>query len=290
VSRFELVCPASCRLGECPVWLADAAQLLFVDVTGRRLHRFSPGSGAVTTTVETDEDIGFVAPARSGGYVAGLRSGVWLLEEDGRKRRMLAPNPGDARSMRFNDGGIDPRGRLLIGTIDETKRDGRAGLYRLDPGGLTAIASGLMTSNGVAFAPDGRTLYHSDTPRFVIYACDYRPDSGQVGDRRVFARLDPQAADRGRPDGAAVDRAGNYWSALYEGSRINRYDAAGRLIAEYPLPARSPTMPAFGDADLKTLYVTTAQAADGFGGGLYALRVETPGLTHQSFDDEGFQS
>lgn len=289
MSPFELVHPAACRLGESPVWLADTGQLLFVDVTGRRLHRFSPGS-RTTASVEVEEDIGFIAPARCGGFVAGLRSGVWLLEEDGRKRRLLARNPGDLRTLRFNDGGIDPRGRLLIGTIDETKRDGRAGLYRLDASGLAEVASGLMTSNGVAFSPDGRRLYHCDTPRFLIYACDYRPDTGEVGERRIFARLDPEAADRGRPDGAAVDRAGDYWSALYEGSRVNRYDAGGRLLAEYPLPVRSPTMPAFGDADLKTLYVTTAQAADGSGGGLYALRVETPGLAHQPFDDEGFQS
>lgn len=288
MSGFELVCPASCQLGECPVWLAERAQLLFVDVIGRRLHLFTPRSGALTSLV-IEEDIGFVAPARSGGFVAGLRSGIWLLDEAGRKRRLLARNPADVLTVRFNDGGIDARGRLLIGTIDETKRHGRAGLYRLDAGKLTEIASGLMTSNGVAFAPDGRTLYHSDTPRFVIYQCDYRPGAGEVGNRRVFAQLDPKAVDRGRPDGAAVDCDGCYWSALYEGSRLNRYDPAGRLIGEFPLPARCPTMPAFGGADLKTLYVTTAKAADGSGGGLYALQVEIPGLPHRSFDDESFQ-
>lgn len=289
MSRFELVHAASCRLGECPVWLEDRAQLSFVDVTGRRLHRFTPDSGLLTS-VEIEEDIGFAAPARSGGFVAGLRSGVWLLDEEGRKRRLLAVNPGDVGTLRFNDGGIDARGRLLIGTIDETRRDGRAGLYRLDAAGLTEVASGLMTSNGVAFAPDGHTLYHSDTPRFVIYACDYRPDTGAVSNRRVFARLDPEAPDRGRPDGAAIDSAGCYWSALYEGARVNRYDPAGRLIGEHPLPARCPTMPAFGGPDLKTLYVTTARAADGTGGGLYAMSVDTPGLPHQPFDDGSFPS
>lgn len=286
MSGFELVCVASCRLGECPVWLAESAQLLFVDVTGRRLHRFSPSSGSLTS-LAIEEDIGFIAPARCGGFVAGLRTGIWLLDEQGRKRRLLARNPADVRSSRFNDGGIDPRGRLLVGTIDESRRDGNAALYRLDAAGLVEVARGLMTSNGVAFAPDGRTLYHSDTPRFVIYRCDYRPETGEVDNRRVFARLDPHAADRGRPDGAAVDGAGGYWSALYEGSRVNRYDPKGRLIGEYPLPVRCPTMPAFGGADLKTLYVTTAKSADGSGGGLYAMRVETAGLPHRSFDEEG---
>jgi len=289
VSRFELVCATSCQVGECPVWIPERAELLFVDVTGRRVHGFTPASGALRT-LALDEDIGFVAPRRAGGFLAGLRSGVWLLDADGGKCRRLAPNPLDPRSVRFNDGGIDPRGRLLIGTIDETRRDGRAGLYRLDAQGLTQLAHGLMTSNGVAFAPDGRTLYHADTPRFVIYQCDYAPETGVVGQRRVFAQLDPAAPDRGRPDGAAVDCQGCYWSALYDGSRVIRLDPAGRLIGAYPLPARRPTMPAFGGADLKTLYVTTAQAADGSGGGVYALQVDTAGLAQPAFDEEPFPS
>ncbi len=287
MSAFELVCEAHCRVGESPVWIPAAGQLVFVDVTGRRLHRFTPRTGTLASA-ELEEDIGFVAPARRGGFVAGLRSGIWLLDEAGGKRRQLAANPADPRTVRFNDGGTDAQGRLLIGTIDETKRDGRAGLYRLDAGGLVPVASELMTSNGVAFSPDGRTLYHSDTPRFVIYRCDYRPETGEVANRRIFARLDPQAPDRGRPDGAAVDEAGCYWSALYEGSRVQRYEASGRLQDEHPVPARSPTMPAFGDADLKTLYVTSAAAADGTGGGVYAMRVSTPGLPRPPFADEGF--
>lgn len=285
MSSFELVCPVQCRLGESPVWVGERAELLFVDVTGQRLYRFSPQSGSLER-LSLEEDIGFVAPARAGGYVAGLRSGIWLLDERARKRRCLARNPADARSVRFNDGGIDPHGRLIIGTIDETRRDARAGLYRLDPHGLSEIAAGLMTSNGVAFAPDGRTLYHSDTPRFVIYQRTYRPQSGEVGPMREFARLDPNASDRGRPDGAAVDACGCYWSALYEGARVNQYDPSGRLLAERAVPVRSPTMPAFGGADLKTLFLTSAQAADGTGGGLYALRVETPGLARIPFDEE----
>lgn len=289
MNRFELVCEASCQDGESPVWLPAEERLLFIDVKGRHLHRYDPRAGTLAT-LAVDEDIGFVAPASGGGYLAPMRTGIWLLDEDGRKRRCLATNPADPRTVRFNDGGTDCRGRLLIGTIDETKRDGSAGLYRLDAHGLTELAGGLMTSNGVAFTSDGRTLYHSDTPRFVIYRCDYDPETGGMSGRRVFARLDSQAPDRGRPDGAAVDAAGRYWSALYEGSRVNCYDSSGALLAEYPVPARSPTMPAFGDADMKTLYVTTAKSADGSGGGLYALRVDTPGLIRPPFDEESVRS
>lgn len=289
MSGFDLVCGISCRVGECPVWLPGSRQLLFIDVTGRRLHRFDPQSGALIS-LPVEEDIGLVAPTRSGGYVAGLRSGVWLLDESGRKQRRLAGNPADPRAVRFNDGGIDPRGRLFIGTIDETRRDGRAALYRLDAQGLTELAGGLMTSNGVAFSPDGRTLYHADTPRFVIYRYDYDPATGECRDRRVFARLAPTAADRGRPDGAAVDVKGCYWSALYEGGRLQRYDPRGNLLAEYPIPVRHPTMPAFGGPDLKTLFVTSARSEAGTGGGLYALAVDTPGFSQPAFDEEIFAS
>jgi len=62
---------------------------------------------------------------------------------------------------------------------------------------------------------------------------------------------------------------------------------SGRLIAEYPIPVRNPTMPTFGGADLRTLCVTTAHdKADANGGGLYAMRVETPGLPTTVFNPD----
>ena len=203
-AAFSLVLDAQCALGESPVWWAAARKLVFVDITGRRLHRFDP----VTGQHEVDpvaEDIGCVAPAKGGGYVAGLRSGMWLLDAAGVKVRELAPNLENNATHRFNDGRVDPRGRYFSGTLDESKAAGDAGLYRFDKSGVAKLADGIMTSNGLAFSPDGRTLYFSDTPRFVIYRFDYDPDAGAATNRRVFARLEPTATDRGRPDGAAVD-------------------------------------------------------------------------------------
>jgi sugar lactone lactonase YvrE len=231
-----------------------------------------------------DEDIGCVAPARGGGFVAGLRSGLWLLNELGAKSRLLAANPENVAVSRFNDGRIDPLGRFWAGTIDEPKAGGQAGLYRYDQRGLVRVADGLLTSNGLAFSPDGRTLYHADTPRFVVYRYDFDVASGVAENRRVFFQLEPTASDRGRPDGAAVDVHGCYWTALYEGGRIQRYDPEGRLMTEFRIPVRRPTMPAFGGADFKTLFVTTARDVTGAGGGLYAMNVDEPGLPTFLFD------
>lgn len=284
--HFELALDVHCSTGESPVWLPWEQRLIFVDIPGRRIYGFDPRSRAFST-LDVDEDIGCVAPARGGGFVAGMRSGVWLLDGSGAKRRLLASNPEDIATSRFNDGRVDPRGRLLVGTLDESKTAGRAGLYRYDRRGLIRLAEGLLTSNGLAFSPDGRTLYYSDTPRFVVYRFEYDPETGQATGQREFVRLEPTPDDRGRPDGAAVDVEGGYWTALYSGSRVQRYGADGRLIAEYPVPVRNPTMPAFGGADLKTLFVTTARdKADDSGGGLYAMRIETPGLPTTAFDPE----
>lgn len=298
---FELVLDVQCALGESPVWVADRGMLIFVDITGRRLYRYVPGSNTVDFS-SIEEDIGCVAVARGGGYVAGLRTGIWLLSESGAKRRKLADNPENHATSRFNDGRVDPLGRFLAGTIDEPKAGGQAGLYRYDRRGLQKLADGLMTSNGLAFSPDGRTLYFSDTPRFVIYRFDYDPDTAEAVNRREFIRIEPTATDRGRPDGAAVDAAGCYWTALYEGSRVHRYDPTGKLMSVHPVPVRCPTMPAFGGADMRTLFVTTARdktapavgAASGAagpltaptGGGVYALRVDVPGIPNTVFDPQ----
>ena len=280
--KLELILDAGCQLGESPVWCPQRELLLFVDISGRRLLKFNPASRALESCA-IEEDIGCVAPSKGGGFVAGLRSGIWLLDEKGEKRRMLAANPEDSQVSRFNDGRVDGAGRFLAGTLDERKAS-RAALYRYDRRGLIRLTDGLITSNGLAFSPDGRTLYHSDTPRFTVYRYDYDASSGTAENRRVFVELKPTASDRGRPDGAAVDAQGCYWTALYEGGRVQRYDPEGRLMSEHTVPVRNPTMPAFGGLGLKTLFVTTARDATGSGGGLYAAEVDVPGLATFVFD------
>ena len=90
-AEFSLVLDSDCALGESPVWWAEAGVLVFIDITGRRLHRFDPQSGHHEADAVA-EDIGCVAPVRGGGYVAGMRSGVWLLDARGEQRRKLADN------------------------------------------------------------------------------------------------------------------------------------------------------------------------------------------------------
>ena len=279
------------ELGECPLWSAEEQALYFVDIKGRALHRYKPSTGE-HDSIAMPEEIGCIGFRKGGGFVAGFRSGLWLLDAEGNREAKLADNPEDQRTSRFNDGRVDPAGRFLAGTIDEPKDGGRAHLYRYDRRGLATLAGGLLTSNGVAFSPDGRVLYHSDTPAFTIWRYAYDPATGEASDKTVFARLEPSETDRGRPDGAAVDREGCYWTALFEGGCIQRYAPDGRLLAEYPVPARCPTMVCFGGPDRTTLYVTSARtgrsqeelAAFPHSGSVFAMPVEAPGLPEHVFD------
>ena len=279
------------QLGECPIWDADEQALYFVDIKGMALHRFHPATGG-HAVMPMPEEIGCIGFRKGGGFIAGFRSGLWLLDSKGGREAKLADNPEDQRTSRFNDGRVDPAGRFLAGTIDEPKDGGKAHLYRYDRRGLVTLAGGLLTSNGVAFSPDGRTLYHSDTPTFTVWRYAYDPASGEATDKTLFVRLEPTEADRGRPDGAAVDAEGCYWTALFEGGRIQRYAPDGRLLAEHAVPARCPTMVCFGGPDRKTLYVTSARTGRSeselaglpHSGSLFAMPVDVPGLPETCFD------
>jgi sugar lactone lactonase YvrE len=288
---FKVSLDLRAELGECPQWSVQEQALYFVDVKGKALHRYKPATGEHSTIV-MPEEIACFGFRKGGGFIAAFRSGLWLLDEQGTRLEKLADNPEDQRTSRFNDGRIDPAGRFLAGTIDEPKDGGKAHLYRYDRRGLHVLASGLLTSNGVAFSPDGRTLYHSDTPTFTVWRYAYNPATGEAKDKTLFLRLEPTETDRGRPDGAAVDAEGCYWTALFEGSRIQRHAPDGRLLAEYSVPARCPTMVAFGGPDLKTLFVTSARtgrseeevAALPHSGSLFSMPVEVPGQPEHYFD------
>jgi sugar lactone lactonase YvrE len=90
----------------------------------------------------------------------------------------------------------------------------------------------------------------------------------------------------GYPDGPVVDREGCIWVGLYGGWGVNRYSPGGELLSKLSLPVANCTKAAFGGDDLRTLYITSAwkdltpeqRTQQSLAGGLFAVRVDTPGL------------
>ncbi|HET9046662.1 MAG TPA: SMP-30/gluconolactonase/LRE family protein [Casimicrobiaceae bacterium] len=282
-SPFTCVLDARASLGECPTWSVSEQVLYWVDINAPALHRFDPATGR-DLAMPMPASIGCFALRERGGFVIALRDGIWLADRAGKLERRIVEAPYDPAHHRFNDGRCGPDGRFFAGSMNE-KRDASTGaLYRLDADGvLTIVVPGVTISNGLAWSPDGRTMYHADTTPRTIHAYDYDAATGVPSGKRVFAQWD---GDTDRPDGSAVDSAGNYWTAFYRGGKIVKLSPRGETLAEYPIPAKCPTMCAFGGADLRTLYVTSArqmrEAAElarlPNSGGVFSMRVDTPGL------------
>jgi sugar lactone lactonase YvrE len=288
VPAFECVLDAQASLGECPVWSVDEQVLYWVDINAPSLNRFDPLTGR-NTAWRMPSSIGSFGLRHEGGFIAALRDGFWLIDRMGRPERKVADAPYDPAHYRFNDGRVDPRGRFWVGSMNE-KRDGpTAKLYRLGPDfRLAAMIPDISTSNGLAFSPDARTMYHADTPARTVSAWEFDAATGSIANRRIFAQF---SGETDRPDGAAVDREGCYWVAFYRGGKVVRLSSRGETLAELPVPAMCPTMCAFGGPDLKTLYVTSARQhreADELAklprsGGVFAARVGVPGLPEPKF-------
>lgn len=283
---------APALLGESPFWHPDEAALYWCDIPGRTLHRFHPGEGQHRQW-PLPSDPGCIAPLPGGALLLACRDGLWRFDPAGGERTLVAAPPYDPRHERFNDGKADAAGRLWVSTIYEPRDAARARLYRHAGGRLEVMAEGFTVGNGLAFSPDGRTLYCSDTTSHRIFAFDFDGVEGRISQRRVLAHWTPKpsgsplAGYGGRPDGAAVDAEGALWVAMFEGQRLLRLAPDdGRVLQELALPVRCPTMPCFGGPDLRTLYITTARdkrpaeelAAQPLAGRVLSLRVAVAGL------------
>lgn len=278
-------------LGESPFWHPDEGVLYWCDIAGHALNRFEPATAGFRQWV-FDQDVSCCAPMLGGDLLLAMRDGLWRFDPvKGRKHRLVAA-PYDDTCERFNDGKVDPLGRWWVGTLYEPRTPALAALYCWSGGKLSRKAGDVTVSNGLAFSPDGATLYWSDTTSHRIFALDLDLAQGTLSRQRVLAEFPkrlpgaPLATYGGRPDGAAVDSEGCYWVAMYEGQRLLRLSPSGECLQEVRLPVRCPTMPCFGGGDLKTLYVTTVRdkrpdeelATQPWAGQVLQMRVEVPGL------------
>ncbi len=285
----QLLLDAGARLGESPRWSVSEQRLYWVDIEGRAIHRTDPVTGS-DEIMRLDQQVGCVAPRAGGGLVVAMEDSCALIDSWGAAPRAFGPAVlADRPEQRFNDGCVDGTGRLWVGSLTSDKAHPTATLYRLDPdGSLSEVFGGLTTSNGAAFSPDGRTFYHADTPTHAIRAFDVDPATGNLGTGRILHQF---PFGNGRPDGAAVDAEGCYWSALWDGWRVVRLSPAGELLQTFELPVQRPTMVAFGGADMQTAFVTSAgknlsdeeRKAQPHAGGVFAFRVEVPGLVQPMF-------
>jgi len=273
--------PLGCELGESPIWDSARQLLWFVDIEAPAVHRFDPVSGAHFSWTPPCR-IGSVALRAGGGLIAGTEHGFAAIDPEADRFEVIVHPEADLASNRFNDGKVDAAGQFWAGTMDDHKFKRTGSLYRL---GSTLesipIDAGYRITNGPAFSPDGRTLYHNDTLDRVTYAFDIGP--GGVTNKRVLVKW---ADGLGNPDGLTTDAEGFLWQAFWGGACVRRVSPIGTIVAEHPLPATNITSCAFGGANLERLFVTSARQtldADGaeaqpLAGGLFEIYPGVHGL------------
>lgn len=280
------------QLGECPLWHPDEEALYWIDIAGLAVHRYHPSSGAHASWPLPSEP-GCIARSANGGLLVAMRSGLAMLDADSGSLTQVAAAPYDTTKIRFNDGRCDAAGRLWVGTLYDPRDRAGGSLYCVERGAVRDAGKPVTVSNGVAFSPDNRTLYHADTTAHRITCYDFDVATGHIGNERLFKQFSTDRSHQygGRPDGAAVDSDGAYWCAMFEGGRVLRLSPSGEILREIALPVRCPTMVAFGGADLRTLYITSARhnrsatelSKHPLSGCVLMLQVDVPGRAEPAY-------
>uniref|UniRef100_UPI003F4927B8 SMP-30/gluconolactonase/LRE family protein n=1 Tax=Cupriavidus necator TaxID=106590 RepID=UPI003F4927B8 len=287
-ASVERVTGTRCLVGESPVWCPSEGAFYWTDIPARTMWRWKVAESRADSWA-LPEMAGCMAMTPERGWLLAMESGFF---------RIGAPVPGEPlRSaeqvvevahahpgMRFNDGRCDRQGRFWAGTMvmDMAKASAAGKLYRFDALARNAEAAleDLIVPNGLAFSPDGKTMYLSDShpTRQAIWAFDYDVAEGIPYNRRLFVDMNRYP---GRPDGAAIDVDGCYWTCANDGGQVHRFTPEGKLDRSVSLPVSKPAMCAFGGAGLDTLFVTTIcpeGSSDPLDGAVFALRPGVQGI------------
>jgi sugar lactone lactonase YvrE len=258
VIKAECVVREEAIVGESPVWSPREQALYWVDITGQKIHRFHPGSGA-NETFHLPEPVTALALRAKGGLVLSLRKAFALFDLESQQLTYLGNPEVDRPENRFNDAKCDRQGRFWAGTMGAVHWDAPCGaLYRLDAdGSITRLQDQVICANGMGWSPDNRTMYFTESFRYAVFAYDFDATAGTISNRRVFAEVD--RASGGFPDGLTVDAEGHVWSVHNAIGRVVRYTPEGRIERTIELPVPRPCGCTFGGEGFDTLYITTAR-------------------------------
>ncbi len=293
MSSAELIFDGKQGTGESPVWLPEEQALYWVDIPAKRIWSWVASDGTTRSWL-LSEMVGCIAHISGKNWLAAMETGVFsvtLNADDSVNTAVLTEANHASTNMRFNDGRCDRQGRFLAGTMfmdmAAAREVGMVSAFAAN-GEQRVLFDRMIMPNGMAFSPDGRTMYLSDSHPSVqlIWAFDYDTATGTPSNKRVFVDMNPLP---GRPDGAAVDADGCYWICGNDAGLIHRFTPEGKLDRSVAVPVKKPAMCAFGGANLDTLFVTSIRPGgvdlsdQPLAGGVFALRPGVCGIAEPKF-------
>jgi sugar lactone lactonase YvrE len=259
MTEIQCVVDAKAKLGESTCWDLHAKCLWWIDIYSKCLHRYDAITGS-SDRFSTPDAPGSLAVRKQGGLVVAMDRGFHFFDVSSNQFTKVGeidpPTPG----LRMNDGKTDRQGRFWAGTVFEPAGGQPtrpiAALFKLDIDlSHYKVVDGIVTSNGLAWSPDSRTMYFADSSTPYVWAWNFDPISGEVENRRIFIDL---SSINGVCDGATVDAEGGYWLTMPFKGKVARYAPDGKLMRTIELPTSVPTCCEFGGDNLDILYVTTA--------------------------------
>ncbi|MCK7612841.1 SMP-30/gluconolactonase/LRE family protein [Roseibium sediminicola] len=247
-----------CTLGEGPLWHPERSQLFWFDILNRQL--LSRENGAPRSW-QFDEYVSAAGWVSRNELLIASQTQLFLFDLETEESQKLCDLEADKAITRSNDGRADPKGGFWIGTMGIQAEPGAGAIYRYYKGELRKLYGDITISNAICFAPDGSTACFSDTARQTIQKVALDADGWPAGDPELFVDLGPEDL---KPDGAVIDSEGHLWNAQWGANRVARYAPDGSFVEAISFPAKQVSCPAFGGAELATLYATTA--AEGLDG------------------------
>lgn len=266
------VSAAGALLGEGPVWDAAAGRLWWVDILGKRLHAWDGAAHSWDLPLMAS----LATPCADGSLLLVTEAG--LARFDSGTGVMGTPDPFEPGKPgnRSNDSKVSPGGTLVAGTMGRAFEPGVGAFHAIRADGRRhALIEGLTIPNGLAWSPDGQWLHYVDSVTRTVLRAPWDEATATIGPAEAFFRAEAPAA----PDGAAMDSAGTYWVALWDGRRVVGIGPDGRLVGEVLVPVSQVSACAFGGPDLRTLFITSAAEGDGSpeAGALFAVQMDVPG-------------
>lgn len=236
-----------CELGEGPIWHPIREELFWFDILNRTLH-------------SQNKSWSFPEIVSAAGWID--RDSLLIASESGLHRFDLATETrtevaaAGSPQTRSNDGCADRQGGFWFGTLGKRAEPGAGAIWRWYRGELRQLFPGITIPNAICFAPDGRSAHFADTTQGKVMKLALDAEGWPAGTPQVWLDLTDEGLN---PDGAVIDAEGLFWNAQWGAGRVAAYAPDGSFVRVVETPgAPQSSCPAFGGANMKTLFITTA--------------------------------
>ncbi|CZR56503.1 uncharacterized protein PAC_06391 [Phialocephala subalpina] len=267
-------------LGEAPIYRASDSTLHWVDCLVNhelQILEVDPETGdakgeARVVKLEDSVTVHFFRKNVPGSYICAYYQGVAFMDEKTGKLDIVKEIiPTSKRSeFRFNDGGVDAKGRFRLAEIDlkamaygpnklpESYGEPKGSLWRYDPDGSLhqMLKGGVICGNSLGWSPDNKIFYFHDSVAMKVYAYEFDLETGSISNKRL---LIDRRSTYGEPDGMVVDTDGNLWIAMFASYRVMVFDPEGNHLKDILFTANNMTCTAWAGSNFDILFVSSGK-------------------------------